>query len=135
MAMQRRLIPEPPRKTRPDVSLAIVNIVLLLILFFLATGTLMNASSVDGVELSQTRDLPLDQLPSPILVVEPTGTLLLDGEPVSPELLAASLTEAQVLHVLIDRTAPAQDLLELLARPGLDRLDIKLVTVRTRGAS
>lgn len=129
----RQILPTPKRKTQPDVSLAIVNIVLLLILFFLATGTLMNAQSTGTVDISETSDLPLDQLPSPILVVGLDGSLTLDGDPVSPGILAPMLAEQDVLHVLIDRTAPAQDLLDLLARPGLERLDIKLVTLHTRG--
>ncbi|MEL6426040.1 MAG: biopolymer transporter ExbD, partial [Pseudomonadota bacterium] len=53
------------RTVELDVSLAIVNIVLLLIFFFLATGRLLNP--VDArIDLSDTSDLPLDQLPSPI---------------------------------------------------------------------
>lgn len=135
MSAQRRLLPPPKNKTQPDVSLAIVNIVLLLILFFLATGSIMNSNSIGTVQVSETTDLPLDQLPSPILVVEPGGKLLLDGEPVVADILGPVLAEQFVLHVLIDRTAPAQDLLDLLARPGLERLDIKLVTVHRQGGT
>lgn len=127
MAMSRRILPPPRRKTDPDFSLAIVNIVLLLILFFLATGALVNTPS-KGVNISETLDLPLDQLPRPVLVVEPDGGLVLDDQPVDEPGLVAALAGERVLYVLIDRDAPALDLLDVLATQGLERLDIKLVT-------
>ena len=70
--MKRRL-PPPPPKAELDVSMAIVNIVLLLIFFFLATGRLLNPAD-NQVQVAETTDLPLDQLPSPVLVVGTDGT-------------------------------------------------------------
>ena len=51
--MTRKPLPEVPRAKSIDSSLAIVNIVLLLIFFFLATGTLISSDSVD-IELPET---------------------------------------------------------------------------------
>ena len=127
-----RLLPDRTEPTRPDVSFAIVNIVLLLILFFLATGSLVNTPD-QGINIAETRDLPIDQLPPPVLVVEEDRSLVLDGIEVDPLLLEQALDGETVLHVLIDRTAPALDLLEVLAQPGMNRLDIRLVTVHRRG--
>ncbi len=126
----------PPKKEpiRPDVSFAIVNIVLLMILFFLATGALVNTPD-QGIQISETRDLPIDQLPPPVLIVRPDRSLELDGIPVAPELLGQALEEETVLHVLIEKSAPALDLLEVIAQPGLERLDIRLVTVHRQGES
>lgn len=134
MSSQRRIL--PPRKDRleADTSLAIVNIVLLLLFFFLATGALVGESD-RGVNISETVDLPIDQLPRPILIVAEDGSLTLDGAPVARELIAQALDGATVLHVLIDRDAPATELLELLSEPGLDTLDIQLVTLHRRGES
>lgn len=131
LGLRRHLLPQRPHRVQPDVSLAIVNIVLLLILFFLATGALVNAPPT-GVDLSETRDLPIDQLPQPVLAVEPDGTLLLDGVPVQPDDLGRELADQPLLHVLIDRSAPAQDLVDLLTRPGLESLEIRLVTIHRR---
>lgn len=126
--MRRSVLPEPSRKADLDVSLAIVNIVLLLILFFLGTGQLLNSPSY-GTDLSQTTDLNIDNLPRPILVIEADGSFLLDGEPVATELLATAIDGQVLMHILIDRNAPASDLLKLLARPEMATLEIKLVTI------
>ncbi|MFK7836780.1 MAG: biopolymer transporter ExbD [Sulfitobacter sp.] len=131
MARRTHILPPPAPPIKPDVSLFIVNIVLLLILFFLATGTLVDTPNL-GVRLSETRDLPIDQLPSPVLVVEDNGTLTLDGVAIEADTLAQSLNGQPVLHILIDRTAPALDLLTLIDRPGLETLDIRLVTIHRR---
>ncbi|WP_037970349.1 hypothetical protein [Sulfitobacter noctilucae] len=129
--MKRNLLPPSQPPIRPDVSLFIVNIVLLLILFFLATGTLVNTPDM-GVRLSETRDLPIDQLPSPVLVVAPDGTLSLDSTPITDADLPQALAGASVLHILIDRTAPAVDLLSLIDQPAFKTLDIRLVTIHRR---
>ncbi|MEM8852031.1 MAG: hypothetical protein AAGE03_18585 [Pseudomonadota bacterium] len=117
-----------------DVSLAIVNIVLLLIFFFLATGRLLNPAA-PGLELSETRDLPLDVLPSPILVIGQDDNWELDGAPLAPDLLAAAiqtLDAPATLHILIDRGAPADALLALTARPELADVTLRLVTLHQR---
>jgi biopolymer transport protein ExbD len=128
MAPRRRPLPRPSEPIRPDVSLFIVNIVLLLILFFLATGSLVSTPD-EGVRISETRDLPIDQLPKPVLIVEDDGSLTLDGEELSADGLPQAMVGHSVLHVLIDRTAPALDLLKLVNRPGMENLDIRLVTI------
>lgn len=128
------ILPDRKEPTRPDVSFAIVNIVLLLILFFLATGALVNTPD-QGIQISETVDLPIDQLPPPVLIVRPDRSLVLDGNDVAAELLQQALADETVLHVLIEKTAPALDLLEVLAQPGMDRLDIRLVTVHRGGGS
>lgn len=127
-----RTLPRPAEKVGLDFSLAIVNIVLLLILFFLATGQLLNPPAQD-VDLSETSELPLDALPSPILVVSAEGAWELDGIPVAPDLLGtavADLPQPVVLHVMINRDAPATTLMEVLASPDLTETEMRLVTVR-----
>lgn len=131
MAPRRRPPPRPREPIRPDVSLFIVNIVLLLILFFLATGSLVSTPD-EGVRISETRDLPIDQLPKPVLIVEEDGRLTLDGAELAVEGLPQAMVGHSVLHVLIDRTAPALDLLKLVNRPGMENLDIRLVTIHRR---
>ncbi|SFE28549.1 biopolymer transporter ExbD [Roseivivax sediminis] len=120
-----------PRRApiRPDVSLAIVNIVLLLILFFLATGTL-GTTQRPGVAPPVTAELPVETALRPILVVPGDGPPRLDGEPVTPGILGPRLAGAEVLHVLVPGEAPASDLLALLGEPGLGHLEIRLLTVR-----
>ncbi len=127
-------LPPPPKRIGLDVSLAIVNIVLLLIFFFLATGQLLNPVESE-VDLAETRDLPLDQLPSPILIVTQEGDWEIDGRVVAKDLLSVAvddLTEPRVLHILMDGQAPASDLLELSARPELRDVALRLVTLHRR---
>jgi len=127
-----RMLPRPAEKVGLDFSLAIVNIVLLLILFFLATGRLLNPPAED-VDLAETSELPLDELPTPILVVASDGAWELDGVPVAPDLLGlavADLPQPVTLHVMINRDAPAATLMEVLANPDLADTEMRLVTLR-----
>lgn len=133
MSSNRRILPLKTRHMQADTSLAIVNIVLLMLFFFLATGSLMNSPSF-GVDLSETADLPIDQLPRPVLIIGANGELRLNDVPVASDLLATAVQDLTLLHVLIAREAPAQELLDLLARPGLDHLDIRLVTIHRQPA-
>ncbi len=117
-----------------DVSLAIVNIVLLLIFFFLATGRLLNPAGAD-MELSETTELPLDQLPQPILVINKDGSWALNGAEIVPENLDLALTDLPVpvvLYLLINRTAPANTLLAIINRPELQGTEVRLVTLHKR---
>lgn len=128
-----RALPRPKAHIQIDSSLAIVNIVLLLIFFFLATGQLLNPPS-QGVDLAETTELPLDQLPAPILVVDASGGWQLDGEPVTPNLLGVAignLPAPVTLHILISGDAPAGALLDIVNRADLAGAEMKLVTLRT----
>ena len=117
-----------------DVSLALVNVVLLLVVFFIVSGQM--SSPTDGrVQLSSTRVLPLGLVPSPVLVVTPDGEYMLDGLPVAPDLLAsalAGLPPDAILHVLMDRDEPAASLLSLLDQAELAEIGVRLVTVHQR---
>jgi biopolymer transport protein ExbD len=129
-----RPLPKPPKKLDADVSYAIVSIVFLLMFFFLMTGQARNQAA-EGMALAETSELPLDQLPSPILVVDKNGQWRLDGVAVVPDLLALALQDlAQplVLHVLIDKSAPAESLLQVVTRPDLADVELRLVTLRRR---
>lgn len=128
----RRMIPKTHVRSTPDTSLAIINIVLLLIFFFLLTGRLAQAPGIP-VELSQTADLPIAALPKPILVWEGDSDLTLDGTPIAPDALEAALADQTQLHILIDRAESARVLIDLLARPEFAHLGISLVTIHRSG--
>ena len=129
----------PPRRrhTRIDVSLAIVNIVLLLIFFFMVTGQITAEPPSAEVELPISSSLPLDQLPRPLLMVTPEGKWLLDGAEVAPDLLDVALEalpEPLTLHLLVDRAAPAELLVAVLRNPALAERSVRLVTLKERAA-
>lgn len=132
--MPRPRLPAPRRPVRAlDTSFAIVNVVLLLIFFFLATGQLFGSPD-PGVALARTLNLPIAWLPRPLLVVGDDGALTLDDVPVAPDLLgpairAATDETAPVLHVFIAGEARATDLVTLLANPTLAGVEMRLVTL------
>lgn len=125
----------PARRGGPvriDTSLAIVNIVLLLIFFFVVAGQDIGAQA--RVDLAETVSLPQARLPSPILVVDPAGGWALDGTPIAPALLPAAMVgKGETLNVMIDRHAPARLLIGVLARPETRPYRIRLVTLRGSG--
>lgn len=123
-----------------DFSLATVNIVLLLVFFFLITGTLVETDEL-AVDLAQTEDLPIDRLPRPLLLMKDAETWSLDGESVTAATLALAVEDSferlespsRTLHLLPDRSLAAGDLVAVLRRPDLADVEIKLVTLRLRG--
>ncbi|QUJ78113.1 biopolymer transporter ExbD [Sulfitobacter albidus] len=125
----------PPR--RPplviDSGLAIVNIVLLLIFFFLTTGSLSSTRDFT-VSLPDTSELPLDLLPDPLLVLDANGGMTLDGVAVAQGDLAEALGDNPALHVLAERDANAGVLLDTLAAEALIAVEVRLVTVHRRAA-
>ncbi|TRW99582.1 biopolymer transporter ExbD [Paracoccus sp. M683] len=127
----------PPRRqgAHIDTSLAIVNIVLLLIFFFLVTGQITTEDTGDAVDLPISRELPLDQLPRPLLLVTAEGGWLLDGAEVAPDLLEVALDnlpQPVTLHLLLDRAAPADQLTTILRHPALAERSVRLVTLKER---
>ena len=126
--MVQMRLPERPKAKEIDSALAIVNIVLLLIFFFLATGSIMSSRSVE-VSLPETTELPLDLLPKPLLVVSTDGVMTLDGEPLEVGTLAKALIDSPSLHVLADRELNAAILLDMLAAEKLIAVEVRLVTV------
>jgi|GEM_PF-824411 len=127
----RRLLPAQPERLKPDISLFIVNIVLLMILFFLATGQIMNGTSTNE-RLAITQNLPLDLLPQPLLEISVAGALTLDGEPIGEGELVAKLNGSPDLFILIGADVSASRLVDFLARDDLAEVNIELVTIATR---
>ena len=66
---KRKTLPKTARKIPLDFSLTTVNIVLLLIFFFLVSGSLIETEEL-SVDLAQTTELPLDRLPRPLLLMD-----------------------------------------------------------------
>lgn len=130
MIRRSRLVP-PREGNKMDSGLAIVNIVLLLIFFFLTTGSLSNSTTVT-VSLPETTELPLDLLPKPLLTVSLEGDLTLDGVPIERGSLADALIDDPMLHVLADREANAGELLDLIAAEELIAVQVRLVTVHRK---
>lgn len=120
------------RRVQVDPSLAIVNIVLLLIFYFLLAG--QERPIETPLDLATTTTLSPESLPSPMLELHGPEDWLLDGAPIRPEMLPAALAQAQgPVHLLMDRNAPSGLLVSVLRRPELAGHEIRLVTMKDVG--
>ena len=125
-------------RRRPDFGLAQVNIVLLLVLFFLVVGTIVETDEL-AVDLAETADLPLERLPRPLLLIDGTGSWSLDGAPMEEaavvETLRAPPPEGQpnAVYILAPREMPADRLLRAMQVLLPAGRTVKLVTLKAGG--
>lgn len=117
---------------QPDFSLAQVNIVLLLVLFFLVAGEPV-ATRDQSVELPLSHDVPLQNLPWPLLLLQTDGGLVLDGVSVTIEGMVNEMyaREMRMVHLLVPRDLPASRVIELTAELSQHGLGVTLVTLHT----
>jgi len=132
-----------------DFSLTSVNIVFLLLLFFLTAGTLLQDAESE-IKAPNTEELPLARLPRPLLSVSSEGDLFLDGKPISAEQLLATAPTAAggdedassptaplpILYVMPDRDLAANRFLGIVKTIRAAGLwNITLVTIRDNGGN
>lgn len=118
-----------------DFSFAAINIVLLLLFYFIVTGTVSNPNEY-SFQAPVTTDLPLTRLPRPLLAIDQTGTRRLDGVEVTQDRLAAALVDlrkamqdpSRPLHILAARDGPATELLEAAQLASAAGFDVRVVT-------
>jgi biopolymer transport protein ExbD len=130
-----------PRKKAPaaDFSLAIINVVFLLLFFFILTGNIVQRVEME-VRPPNTSRLPLERLPRPLIVVSDQGTLLLDGVAIAEDALlekikksrARKVNEFKTLNILADSNFPAKAFLSLIEPLRRTGLPIRIVTVRDK---
>jgi biopolymer transport protein ExbD len=100
--------PRPPFRREREPTIALINIVFLMLIFFLIAGTLAPPSD-PGLRLLRVADL--DAAPPPDgLVVRADGTALHRGTQVSPEEFGAA---GGTIRVIPDRDLPAHELLRI----------------------
>jgi biopolymer transport protein ExbD len=131
------IIPVPPTRRKPDFTLTMINIVFLLLLFFLTTGSLTNRNEAQS-EVPFTENLPLERLPRPLLQMARDGGLYLDGRKLergdlvpSVRAVLAKMDPADAhLNILAERDMQASaflDIADLLRAAGIE---LRIVTVR-----
>jgi biopolymer transport protein ExbD len=125
-----------PRQ-RLDFSLPAINVILLLLFFFLVAGTIASREET-AVDPPLTRDLPLERLPRPLLIVWDRGNYALDGIPIAgPQIIERARqrlteTKSEALHVLAPGEAPAGPFLEVIGILQSAALPVKVVTLDRR---
>ncbi len=131
------MIPVSRQHRKPDFSLATINIVFLLLLFFLSVGTIVDKQEI-GIDAPETRELPLDRLPRPLLLISKQGDFSLDGEALQETQLlnaaqAASLGKSgakQAINILADVQLSGRKLVKTVGQLSAAGLEVRLVTLR-----
>lgn len=97
-----------PARPRGEPTIALINIVFLMLIFFLIAGSLAPRPDADValVSLSEIATEP----PSDALVMLADGSLRHAGAPLSREAALAQFGDAARVRLLPDRDAPAADL-------------------------
>ncbi len=133
------IIPAPKQRRQHDFTLTMINIVFLLLLFFLTTGSLTNGNEAQST-VPVTQDLPLERLPRPLLLLQADGSLFLDGRAIGGDGLVAAARTA------VAATGKADTAVNLLAQPDMPAapflavsetlrsvgIPVRIVTVRRR---
>lgn len=135
------IIPAPKQRRQHDFTLTMINIVFLLLLFFLTTGSLTNRNEAQSA-VPVTRDLPLKRLPRPLLLLQLDGSLFLDGRAVARGDLVAAAKAAVAasgradtpLNVLAQPDMPSAPFLAATETLRSAGIPVRIVTVRRRAA-
>lgn len=124
--------PEPAYSS-DDHLIPLINIVFLLLIFFMLAGTFVSPDPLD-VEPPVSDSVHAAALEPAVLSVAADGRLALDGESVDPEALAAQvatrLERGEELTIKADAELPASRLLPLLREleaAGLERSSVVTV--------
>jgi biopolymer transport protein ExbD len=127
--------PLPPRRPRPEPTVALINVVFLMLVFFLVAGQV--ARPVDREVQLVEAALAAARVPDDALVLRADGAVLWRGAPVTPEAFAAAMDdrpEGMALRILPDRDLPARDLVAAAAAlRGATGREVRLVTARSLG--
>jgi biopolymer transport protein ExbD len=125
-----------PRRRRRglDFPFATINVVLLLLLFFVVTGSIVGKNE-SGVTAPSADQRAASRLPRPLLVVDAAGHLFLDDEPVARAELAAharaalsaSSDPSPSLSIYADRSGSGGAFLTLVEQLRAARIPVRIV--------
>ncbi|QHQ35146.1 ExbD/TolR family protein [Algicella marina] len=107
------MIPRPAPRPKKDATIALINIVFLMLIFFLIAGTLAAPLDPD-LQLVETGDLE-GREPPDALVLKADGSLTYRGEPVTAEAHIAGLEDLSAIRIVPDRAAAAETLVSVAA--------------------
>jgi biopolymer transport protein ExbD len=117
-----------------DFPFATINIILLLLFFFIVTGSIVGKTET-SVTPPVTSRLATERLPRPLLVIDKAGTLYLDEVPVNlTEAIArmgppADASERRVLNVIAERTFPAERFLDIVDAVRRAGVPVRIITL------
>lgn len=101
----------PVRRSKAEPTIGLINVVFLMLIFFLIAGTIA-PSPEKGLELVQITD-PDQRLPEHALVLGPDGAVRYQGRETDAAAYVETLAVPQVARIMPDRNAPAAALVRL----------------------
>ena len=107
-------ISAPASPPRGENTIALINVVFLLLVFLLVAGSIASQEE-RSVELASSAQAEAGNPAGGALVMTADGVLRLAGTPVSAALLATRREPDAPLRIAVDRGAPAQALISTLA--------------------
>ncbi|ARU01204.1 ExbD/TolR family protein [Yoonia vestfoldensis] len=118
----------PPPRAKPEPTIALINVVFLMLVFFLIAGQVAQPLERD-MQLVDA-DIAAARVPDDALVVLADGTLLWRAEVTTPAAFAAAQADQSGgLRLLPDRNLPARELIALAAAlRSATGQDLRLVT-------
>lgn len=138
------LAPRRRRRERMEFALPTINVIFLLMLYFLVAGTIIQQNEM-SVAPPETARVPTDRLPRPLLLIDNSGALFLDGVAVKPtELVPAVVARVAAiaggdvhLNILAPADMSAQPFLKVLAALNAANVPLRVVTVAddTKGSA
>ncbi len=130
-----------PRNKTPaaDFSLAIINVIFLLLFFFILTGSVVQRKEM-VIAPPFTKNLPLERLPRPLIAISAENTLFLDGIEISLKELLSGLGNKEdnkdivfsELNILAEGTLAAKAFLKTVDALRKSGLPIRIVTIRVK---
>lgn len=135
-AEENPLAYRPKTRERMEFALPTINIIFLLMLYFLVAGTIIQKNEM-SITPPETARVPTDRLPRPLLLIDGDGNLFLDGLKVDrsqlvPAVVArvASITgDAKHLNILAPADMSAIPFLQVLTALDAANVPLKVVTV------
>jgi biopolymer transport protein ExbD len=134
------LAQRPRRRGRMEFALPTINVIFLLMLYFLIDGTIVQRNEL-SVAPPEIAEVPTDRLPRPLLLIADGGQFFLDGrELVLGDLAAAAqaatgpVAQSHQLNVLAPAGMEAGTFLDILAALSAAGVPVRVVTVGTMEA-
>jgi biopolymer transport protein ExbD len=126
----------PRREAKLDFPFATINIILLLLCFFIVTGSIVGGNET-AVTPPLTARLPPERLPRPLLLVSQAGALFLDDVPIESskviERMAAlpknSARRMPVLNIVADREFSGERFLAIVEEMRSAGIVVRIVTL------
>lgn len=104
----------PTPRARPEPTIALINIVFLMLIFFMIAGTLAPPLD-DRVTLVSTQDLD-GRAPPDATILTADGGLIYRGSPTTaPQIIARAPDQPADIRLIVDRDVPANLLMTHVA--------------------